>query len=90
MIITKYKVEKWHDKVHTVICVSETAKTVKLQNGWKENKASQYHRYFDTWEEARSHLCRRLVDSIERAESKLDRERGVLAQVKAMQPPPED
>lgn len=86
----KWKLEKWHDEIHRIECLSETEKTVTLPSHSirgkprRENKVTDYHEYFDSWKDAHTTLLARLEREAEVARSTLTRVSALLDRVRAM------
>ena len=89
----KWKVERWHDDIHRIECLSETEKTVMLPSQSsrgkprRENKVTDYHQYFDSWDEAHAELLARLEGEAEGARIRITRVNASLDRVRAMTEP---
>jgi hypothetical protein len=83
-------------RIEAVEVVKETEKTVTIrtEQNWgggktritesRENKISNYHRFFDTWEEAHDYLVKRAEKAVENCRMTLERLKGECGRIKGM------
>jgi hypothetical protein len=68
----KYKAEfSWEPRIKKVEVERETAHSVFFK-GTNERKQTQYHAYFDSFQEAKDYVCGIFEDKVERARRSLE------------------
>ena len=90
----KYKAIKWKNTIEAVEVVKETAQFVVIEcttalgkSTYREAKASDYSRHFDSWAEAHQYHVDRITSSIKATEAKLAQLNSELAEVNEMKDP---
>lgn len=76
----KYRVNGWKEEIEKIEVERETEHFIVLKDKWYngKNRRESKEGYFDTWEEARSHLVEKLKQTIQRAGVMLNRNKNSL------------
>ena len=76
-------------RILRVDVVKQTDKTVWLTNGMRERKETDYHNYFDTWEEAHAAMVEKAERIVRNTRQRLEHQKGMLGNIKGMKKPEE-
>ena len=82
----KYKTTKWDVEIQPVEIERETIASVWIK-GSRSSKHSEYARFWDTWEEAHTHLLNKAKRQVESLRLQLERAKGELGNIKGMRAP---
>lgn len=74
----------WRYQIEQVSAVRETEKFVTLENGIREAKRSEHYEYHETFEAAKQAAINHASERVERAESRLKREKEGLQNAEAL------
>lgn len=72
-----------HPKIKAVKIDRETEKCIWV-NGHRVAKISEWECFFDTWQDAHSHILGRTQELVESARFRFDKYKGLLVDIKEM------
>lgn len=81
----KYKTGGWLELIQEVEIEKETEKSVYVR-GSRLAKVGQYHRYHDSWADAREFLLRQAENKVEACRRTLEVAKSKLGNIKGLKP----